>query len=65
VAGIDDAVLLTPGAEPRLDTPDEPTRLVIVDQFEELFTACADLDRRTRFIDALLRRRGARPSEAT
>jgi WD40 repeat protein len=52
-------VLLTPGAEPRLDAPDEPTRLVVVDQFEELFTVCADVDRRERFIDALLRLRSA------
>jgi class 3 adenylate cyclase/WD40 repeat protein len=59
VAGIDDAVLLTPGAEPRLAAPDEPTRLIVVDQFEELFTVCADLDRRERFIDALLRLRCA------
>ena len=59
VAGIDDAVLLTPGAEPRLDVPDEPTRLVVVDQFEELFTVCADADLRERFIDALLRLRCA------
>ena len=59
VAGIDDAVLLTPGAEPRLDVPDEPARLVVVDQFEELFTLCGDADRRERFIDALLRLRCA------
>jgi hypothetical protein len=59
VAGIDDAALLTPGAEPRLDVPDEPTRLVVVDQFEELFTVCADAELRDRFIDALLRLRCA------
>jgi WD40 repeat protein len=59
VAGIDDAVLLTPGAEPRLDVPDESTRLVVVDQFEELFTVCADAHPRERFIDALLRLRSA------
>src|SRR5215207_7025779 len=59
VAGIDDAVLLTPGAEPRLDTPNEPNRLVVVDQFEELFTVCADADLREQFIDALLRLRCA------
>ncbi len=58
VAGIDDAVLLTPGAEPRLDVPDLPTQLVVVDQFEELFTV-SDTDRRERFIDALLRLRSA------
>jgi class 3 adenylate cyclase len=59
IAGIDHAVLLTPGAEPRLDVPDGPTRLVVVDQFEELFTLCGDGDRRERFIDALLRLRCA------
>ena len=39
------AVLLTPGAEPALDVADEPDRLVVVDQFEELFTLCDDADR--------------------
>ena len=39
--------------------PDEPTRLVVVDQFEELFTLCGDAERRERFIDALLRLRCA------
>jgi len=51
--------LLTPGSDPRLDVPDEPSRLVIVDQFEELFTQCDDADRRGSFIDDLLRLRCA------
>jgi class 3 adenylate cyclase len=59
IAAIEDAVLLTPGAEPGLDVPDAPTRLVVIDQFEELFTLCSDVDRRQRFIDALLRLRCA------
>jgi WD40 repeat protein len=54
VAGIDDAVLITPGAEPELAVPDAARRLLVVDQFEELFTLCADGARRERFIDALL-----------
>ncbi len=51
--------LLTPGAEPVLDAPDEAGRLVVVDQFEELFTLCEDADRRQAFIDDLLGLRGA------
>ena len=54
VAGIEDAVLSTPGAEPALDLPDDPRRLVVIDQFEELFTLCADAARREAFIDAVL-----------
>ncbi len=46
--------LLTPGSRPELDVPDEPDRLVVVDQFEELFTLCDDADRRQAFIDDLL-----------
>jgi len=52
--GLRRASLLTPGAEPALDVPDEPDRLVVVDQFEELFTVCEDADRRRAFIDGLL-----------
>ena len=59
VAGLRHASLLTPGAEPSLDVADEPDRLVVVDQFEELFTVCDDPDRRRAFIDGLLRLRGA------
>jgi class 3 adenylate cyclase/WD40 repeat protein/tRNA A-37 threonylcarbamoyl transferase component Bud32 len=54
IAGIQDAVLLTPGAEPEPDLPDAPDRLVVVDQFEELFTLCDDPARRDAFIGALL-----------
>ena len=35
-----------------LDVVDEPDRLVVVDQFEELFTLCDDAERRRAFIDA-------------
>jgi class 3 adenylate cyclase/WD40 repeat protein/tRNA A-37 threonylcarbamoyl transferase component Bud32 len=54
VPGINDAIVLTPGDEPRLDVADRPGRLVVVDQFEELFTLCDDETRRRVFIDALL-----------
>ena len=59
VDGLRRASLVTPGAEPVLDVDDEPDRLVVVDQFEELFTLCDDAERRRAFIDALLRLRGA------
>jgi class 3 adenylate cyclase/WD40 repeat protein/tRNA A-37 threonylcarbamoyl transferase component Bud32 len=54
VSGIGRAVLLTPGADPRLEVADDPRLLVVVDQFEELFTLCDDLDRRVAFVEALL-----------
>ncbi len=52
------ARLLTPGAEPQLDLGDDASELLIVDQFEELYTQCRDPDRRARFIDGLLERPG-------
>ncbi|MFI0448410.1 helix-turn-helix domain-containing protein [Actinomadura sp. 6N118] len=55
------AVLFSPGAHPltRLpdvdaDAPDAPA-VVVVDQFEEVFTLCADEDERAGFLDALTR----------
>jgi WD40 repeat protein/class 3 adenylate cyclase/tRNA A-37 threonylcarbamoyl transferase component Bud32/energy-coupling factor transporter ATP-binding protein EcfA2 len=54
VSGLNRTSLLTPTAEPALGVPDEPDRLVVVDQFEELFTVCQDADRRLAFIDELL-----------
>ncbi len=54
VTGIDRARLLTPGAHPDPDPGDDPRELIVVDQFEELFTLCDDADRRVTFIDALL-----------
>jgi len=54
IGGIDRATIITPGAYPRLDVPDDPRELVVVDQFEELYTLCDDRVRRHRFIDALL-----------
>jgi WD40 repeat protein len=58
LAGLERAVLLTPGGSPRLEVEDDPRQLVVVDQFEELFTLCDDPDRRQAFIDALLAVRG-------
>jgi class 3 adenylate cyclase/WD40 repeat protein/energy-coupling factor transporter ATP-binding protein EcfA2 len=58
VAAVQRAVLLTPAGSLRVDVEDDPTRLVVVDQFEELFTLCEDPDRRQVFIDALLSVRG-------
>ena len=54
VPGIERAHLLTPGAEPELDIAGTPNDLLLVDQFEELFTLCDDAERRRAFIDALL-----------
>ena len=59
IDGLRHASLLTPGAAPALDIDDAPDRLVVVDQFEELFTLCDDADRRRAFIDKLLRLRCA------
>jgi class 3 adenylate cyclase/WD40 repeat protein len=52
------AGVITPGAEPPLDLDDGENDLLIVDQFEELYTQCHDPERRERFIRALLSRRG-------
>jgi class 3 adenylate cyclase/WD40 repeat protein len=52
------ASLITPGADPALDLGLDEWELLVVDQFEELYTQCRDADRRARFIDALLARSG-------
>jgi len=54
VRGIERSCLLTPGRAPALDIDRGPAELVVVDQFEELFTLCDSADRRLAFIDALL-----------
>jgi len=48
-------VILTPGVHPRaaLEVAGD-ARLLVVDQFEEVFTLCRDDDERRAFIDALL-----------
>jgi WD40 repeat protein/class 3 adenylate cyclase/tRNA A-37 threonylcarbamoyl transferase component Bud32/energy-coupling factor transporter ATP-binding protein EcfA2 len=52
---IDRVSLVTPGADARLEVDGSASELVLVDQFEEVFTACEDPERRRAFIDALLR----------
>ncbi len=52
------ARLITPGSDPPLDLDDGENDLLIVDQFEELYTQCHDAERREQFIRALLSRRG-------
>jgi WD40 repeat protein/class 3 adenylate cyclase/tRNA A-37 threonylcarbamoyl transferase component Bud32 len=54
VDGIESAPILVPGAEPRLEATGDPRELVVVDQFEELYTLCEDPARRGAFIDELL-----------
>ncbi len=54
VMGIKRARLLTPGAYPDHTPGEDPRELIVVDQFEELFTLCTDADLRLEFIDALL-----------
>ena len=54
VPGVERAHLLTPGPEPQLDIAGTTNDLLLVDQFEELFTLCDDAERRRAFIDALL-----------
>ena len=48
------ACLVRPGSSPELHLPDDRASLVVVDQFEELFTLCEDAARRQLFIEALL-----------
>jgi WD40 repeat protein len=59
VSGLDRAMLLTPGADPKLEVADDPRLLIVVDQFEELFTLGDDPDRRLAFVNALLGLRAA------
>nr|WSW66298.1 WD40 repeat domain-containing protein [Streptomyces sp. NBC_00995] len=44
---------LSVGRLPEARTGHEPCRLLVVDQFEEVFTRCADADERARFISVL------------
>lgn len=59
-------VVVTPGAGPvaALDEVLERASVLVVDQFEELFTLCADERERDRFVEALVAR-AARPGCAT
>ncbi len=54
VTGIAGATIVTPGADARPVVPDASDQLVVVDQFEELYTLCDDRARRDAFIDGLL-----------
>ena len=56
VAAARSARVITPGAHPPLDLEADERELLIVDQFEELYTQCRDAERRARFIDAVLSR---------
>ncbi|MCW2971623.1 MAG: hypothetical protein JWO23_2750 [Solirubrobacterales bacterium] len=56
LTGVGCARLITPGAEPPLDLDGREGELLVVDQFEELYAQCNDLQRRTLFIEALLSR---------
>lgn len=58
VTGVGSARLITPGAHPPLDLSDDAAELVVVDQFEELYTQCQDIELRTRFTELLLSRAG-------
>ena len=53
VASIGRARLLTPGSAPVLNVGDDSAQLVVVDQFEEVFTLCDDVARQA-FIGDLL-----------
>ena len=54
VPGVAGARLLQPGPHPPAEIGANAATLVVVDQFEELYTLCEDPDARERFIDALL-----------
>ena len=52
--GLEHARILTPGTDLQLEATGDPPELVVVDQFEELYTLCKDPARRDAFIDRLL-----------
>jgi class 3 adenylate cyclase/WD40 repeat protein len=58
VAAADTARLLTPGAHPPVKLSGDERELLIVDQFEELYTLCREPERRVQFTRALLSRAG-------
>ncbi|WP_066371894.1 nSTAND1 domain-containing NTPase [Herbidospora mongoliensis] len=49
-----DSVLITPGEHPLGQVPVETGGLLVVDQFEEIFTLCADEEERRGFVARLL-----------
>jgi class 3 adenylate cyclase/WD40 repeat protein/energy-coupling factor transporter ATP-binding protein EcfA2 len=58
VAGARSARSITPGGRPPVHLEDDAQQLLVVDQFEELYTQCDDAERRAGFVAALLHRRG-------
>jgi WD40 repeat protein/serine/threonine protein kinase len=54
IAGVTSVELCTPGPSPPVDVSGEPGGLLVVDQFEELFTLTTDPATREALIDALL-----------
>ncbi|MDQ6779222.1 MAG: protein kinase [Actinomycetota bacterium] len=54
----DRARLITPGAEPPFDLEDHERHLLVIDQFEEIYTQCRDAELRARFIATVLSLRG-------
>ncbi|MEO8967057.1 MAG: adenylate/guanylate cyclase domain-containing protein [Solirubrobacteraceae bacterium] len=58
LAAAQSARLLTPGVQPPLELDDDEHELLVVDQFEELYTQCRDAERRAAFTRAVLTRRG-------
>ena len=54
VPGVARAQLLQPGPHPPAEIDADATTLIVVDQFEELYTLCDDPGAREPFIDALL-----------
>lgn len=58
VACANSVLLMTPGPEFVLESSADSAQMLIVDQFEQLYTQCPDLERRRRFIEALTSRAG-------
>jgi WD40 repeat protein/class 3 adenylate cyclase/tRNA A-37 threonylcarbamoyl transferase component Bud32 len=61
IAAVPNAALVTPGANPAEELRKSRAHdrdLLVVDQFEEVFTACGDVSQRTRFFEELLAYRG-------
>jgi WD40 repeat protein/class 3 adenylate cyclase len=58
-AGVDGAEVVTPGRDPGAVIAGAGDGVLVVDQFEELFTQCDDEAARVAFVDALLARPGA------
>jgi WD40 repeat protein/class 3 adenylate cyclase len=54
VDGVERARILIPGAEPQLEATGDARELVVVDQFEELYTLCEDNAQRDAYINGLL-----------